>query len=70
VKGVKNMTTEPRRLYRIPSEGMIGGVCAGLADYLNTDPTVIRLALVLLTLAGGSGILIYIIMLLIVPVKP
>ncbi len=64
------MTTEPRRLYRIPSEGMIGGVCAGLADYLNTDPTVIRLALVLLTLAGGSGILIYIIMLLIVPVKP
>ncbi len=64
------MTTEPRRLYRIPSEGMIGGVCAGLAEYLNTDPTVIRLALVLLTLAGGSGILIYIIMLLIVPVKP
>ncbi len=38
------MTTEPRRLYRIPSEGMIGGVCAGLAEYLNTDPTVIRLA--------------------------
>jgi len=64
------MTTEPKKLYRIPSEGMIGGVCAGLADYLNTDPTVIRLALVLLTLAGGSGILIYIIMLLIVPVKP
>jgi phage shock protein PspC (stress-responsive transcriptional regulator) len=61
---------EPKRLYRIPSEGMIGGVCAGLAAYLNTDPTVIRLIFVLLTLAGASGILIYFIMWLIVPIKP
>lgn len=61
---------EPKKLYRIPSEGMIGGVCAGLAEYLNADPTVIRLAFVLLALAGMSGVLIYIIMWLIVPIKP
>jgi phage shock protein C len=61
---------EPKKLYRIPSEGMIGGVCAGLAQYLNTDPTVVRLIFVLLTLAGFSGLLIYIIMWLIVPVRP
>lgn len=61
---------EPKKLYRIPSEGMIGGVCAGLAQYLNTDPTVVRLIFVLLTLAGFSGLLIYIIMWLIVPARP
>jgi len=64
------MTTEPKKLYRIPSEGMIGGVCAGLAEYFDMDPTVMRLIFVLLTLAGFSGVLIYIIMLLVVPVKP
>ena len=61
---------EPKKLYRIPSEGRIGGVCAGLGEYLNADPTVIRLVFVLLTLAGFSGILIYLIMWLVVPEKP
>jgi len=60
---------EPKKLYRIPSEGMIGGVCAGLGEYLNADPTVIRLVFILLALAGMSGVVIYIIMWLIVPVK-
>jgi len=60
---------EPKQLYRIPSKGMIGGVCAGLGEYLTADPTIIRLIFVLLTFAGMSGVLIYIIMWLIVPVK-
>jgi len=57
-------------LYRIPSKGMIGGVCAGLGEYLNADPTIIRLLFVLLTLAGGSGVLLYVAMWLIVPINP
>lgn len=61
---------EPKRLYRIPSEGMIGGVCAGLGEHLVIDPTIIRLIFVVLLISGGSGLLIYLIMLLIVPVKP
>jgi phage shock protein C len=61
---------ESRKLYRIPSEGMLGGVCAGLAEYLAIDPTVVRLIFILLFFAGMSGVLIYLIMLLIVPVKP
>lgn len=61
---------EPKRLYRVPSDGMIGGVCAGLAEYLTADPTLIRLIFVLLVLAGSSGFWIYLIMWLIVPVKP
>jgi len=61
---------EPKKLYRIPSEGMIGGVCAGLGEHLVIDPTILRLAFVLLLLGGGSGFWIYLIMWLIVPVKP
>ncbi len=60
----------PKKLYRIPSKGMIGGVCAGLGEYLVFDPTIIRLIFVLLFLAGSSGFWIYIIMWLIVPPKP
>lgn len=62
--------TEYKKLYRIPSKGMVGGVCAGLGEYLNADPTLIRLLFVLLTLAGGSGVLLYLAMWLIVPSKP
>ena len=62
------MTT--KKLYRIPSEGMIAGVCAGLGEYFELDPTLVRLVFVLLFFAGMSGGLIYIIMWLIVPIKP
>ena len=61
---------EPKRLYRIPSDGMIGGVCAGLGEHLVADPTIIRLVFVLLFLTGSFGFWIYLIMWLIVPVKP
>ncbi|MBG0784133.1 MAG: PspC domain-containing protein [Anaerolineaceae bacterium] len=61
---------EPRKLYRIPEKGMIGGVCAGLGEYLNADPTLIRLLFVLLLLAGTSGGWVYFIMWLVIPVKP
>ena len=62
--------SEPKRLYRIPSEGMIGGVCAGLAEYFSVDPTIVRLIFVLLFLGGSAGFWIYVIMWLIMPVKP
>lgn len=39
---------------------MICGVCAGIADYLNLDPTIIRILWLILTFAGGSGLLLYI----------
>ncbi len=61
---------EPKRLYRIPSQAMIGGVCAGLGEHLVIDPTIIRLVFVLLFFGGSSGLWIYLIMWLIVPLKP
>lgn len=61
---------EPKKLYRNTDEEKIAGVCAGLADYLNADPTVIRLLFVFLALTGTAGFWIYLIMWLIVPEKP
>jgi phage shock protein C len=46
---------------------MVAGVAAGLAEYMNLDPTIVRLLFVLLALAGGPGILIYIIMWIVMP---
>lgn len=59
-----------KRLYRSRRERMIGGVCGGLAEYLDTDPTIIRLALALSVLLGGAGILAYLIMWIIIPEEP
>lgn len=58
------------RLYRSDTQKVVAGVCGGLGDYFRVDPIWFRLGFVLLTLAGGSGILIYLLMWLIVPRAP
>ena len=58
-----------KKLYRLEEGKMICGVCAGLADYFKMDATIVRLIAVLLTLAGCSGLLLYIIAALIIPEK-
>jgi phage shock protein C len=55
------------RLVRTQNDRMIGGVCGGLGRYLNLDSTLVRLAFVLFTLAGGAGVLIYLILLIVMP---
>jgi phage shock protein PspC (stress-responsive transcriptional regulator) len=57
------------RLYRDRSDKMIGGVCAGIANYLNIDPALIRILFVLLTFGAGMSILVYILLWIIVPAK-
>ena len=60
-----------KRLTRSVSDRMFAGVCAGLAQYMDMDPTVIRLIFVLLFFVTGPGVLLaYIIMALIVPSDP
>ena len=59
-----------KRLYRSNRNKLRGGVCGGIAEYFNLDPTIIRLAWVLFCALGGSGILAYIIAVLIIPVQP
>ena len=60
---------ETKRLYRSRENRMICGVCGGVADYFNVDPTLIRLGLVLLA-CTGTGILAYFIAAIIVPDQP
>jgi len=57
-----------RVLYRLPKEGKISGVCAGLADYFDMDVTLVRLIFVALAIVSfGTAVLIYIIMAIVVP---
>ena len=56
-----------KKLAKSKTNRMICGVCAGIADYFDLDPTIIRLAWVVFTLMGGSGILAYIIAALVMP---
>jgi phage shock protein PspC (stress-responsive transcriptional regulator) len=58
-----------RRLTRSSTNRMLAGVCGGLAQYLNMDPTLLRLLFVLLTFFTGfiPGFIIYIVMALVVP---
>jgi len=58
----------PRRLVRRTDDSMLGGVCAGLADHLGLDPTLVRVLTVLVTVLGfGSVIIAYLIAWVIVP---
>ena len=56
-----------KRLYRSRTDRMICGVCGGLGNYFGVDPSLIRLAFVLLLVFGGSGFLIYLILWIILP---
>ena len=58
---------ENKRLYRSTRNCMLAGVCGGIAEYFNIDPTLIRLAWVLFCALGGSGVLAYIIAAIIIP---
>ena len=61
------MENRPRGLYRSTNDQVIGGVSAGIADYLNTDPTIIRILFVAVALFGGGGVLIYAILWIVLP---
>ena len=51
----------------VETQRMIAGVCGGLAEYFNVDATLMRVLFLLLAVFGGSGIVIYIVMWIIVP---
>lgn len=57
-----------KRLYRSNVDAMICGVCGGIAEYFNVDPTLIRLAWVIFTcMSAGTGVLAYIISAIVIP---
>lgn len=67
---VLEQTREAPRLYRSNSRRVVAGVCGGLGEYFAVDPVWFRIGFVVLALGGGSGILIYLLMWLIVQPRP
>ena len=63
------MTTE-KKLYKSNKNKMIGGVCGGIGEYFNLDPTLVRLGAVALCIFGGGGLIAYIVALIIIPEAP
>lgn len=59
-----------KKLYRSNTDIKLCGVCGGLAEYFDIDPTIIRLIFIFLTLFGGGGLLIYLICALVIPKSP
>ena len=64
------MATEPKRLYRSFTNKMIAGVCGGVAEYFNIDPTVVRLLFVLGFFLGTATFWVYIVMWVLIPEEP
>ena len=67
-------TATPRfrgRLYRDASDKILGGVCSGLANYMNVDPAIVRLLFAIITFGGfGFGVFLYILLWIILPARP
>lgn len=59
-----------KRLYKSNRNKMLEGVCGGIAEYFNLDPTLVRLGWILFCALGGSGILVYIIAAVVIPRNP
>ena len=60
-----------KKLYRSNTDKMVAGVCGGLGKYFGVDSTVIRLIFALLVVFGvGSGLLLYIILAIVMPLEP
>ncbi len=61
------MENQRSGFYRSSNQQVIGGVAAGIADHMNTDPTIIRILFIVVALFGGGGILIYLILWIALP---
>ena len=59
-----------KRLYKDHTDKKLCGVCSGIAKFFDIDPTLVRLALVLFCLLGGSGVLAYIVCAIVIPDEP
>lgn len=59
-----------KRLYKINRGKMVDGVCGGIAEYFGLDPTLVRLAWIIFSAMGASGIIAYILCAVIIPREP
>ena len=59
-----------KRLQRSRTERMIGGVCGGLGAYFGIDATLVRAVFAVVTVFGGAGVLLYLVLWVIMPLEP
>jgi len=62
--------SDSSRVHRSSTERVIAGVCGGLAEYFEVDPSLVRVAFVVATLWSGLGLLLYVILAIVLPVDP
>lgn len=62
--------SQRKKLYRSRTERILFGVCGGLGQYFNIDPVIIRIVFIILTFFSGTGFLLYLILLVVVPREP
>ena len=60
---------EIKKLYRSKEDRMIAGVCGGIGEYLDIDPTVVRILWIVSAVFGGFGILVYLLCAIVIPEK-
>jgi len=63
-------TPPAKRLMRSSRDKKVGGVCAGLAEYFDLDPTIVRVVWLLAVLLGGTGVFAYLILWIVLPLAP
>ena len=68
--GISPATGSPKRLMRSSTDKKIAGVCAGLADYFDIDPVIVRVFWLILLFCACSGLLAYIILWIVLPLAP
>ncbi len=68
----KQSTSNPmiKKLYRLRNERKIAGVCSGIADYFEIDPSLVRLIWLLTLFIAGSGLVAYILAIIVIPIEP
>jgi len=59
-----------KKIYRSRKERILAGICGGIANYFEVDPTLVRIIFLFIVFAAGSGILTYLILIFLVPLEP
>ena len=59
-----------KKLYKSNTQKMVSGVCGGIAEYFDVDPTIVRILFVIFGFGGGGGILLYLLAAIIMPDAP
>jgi phage shock protein PspC (stress-responsive transcriptional regulator) len=70
VSGAPGVALPPKRLMRSSRDKKIAGVCAGLAEYFDLDPTLVRVIWLLAIFFAGTGFLLYVILWIVLPTAP